>query len=111
MSEFKLTGFGEIQNMFKDMIIDDVDERRAMRKGLKIVEEKLENDTPVDSGEIKDSLTLQIKKVDANMRGKVYFKDWRALFPEVNTGFATKSIEDTKQEMLETFKKELIKLK
>lgn len=116
MTGIELEGFEEFESMLQDMTIDEADERKALRKSIKIIASEVEKNTPVGATGRLKKLKIKVKKeglatVGSFSMGAFYdkFQEFGTSKSKKNVGFFERSVNKTQNEVINTLTKELLK--
>lgn len=111
----EMTGFEDVENLLKDMTIDEADEKRAIKKAIEPIKVGLEKDTPKGETSKLSKVKTTIKKEGMATVGIVKAGAWWDIFQEFgtsqqksNVGYFDKSIRSTEDEALKILSKELL---
>lgn len=117
MSGIELDGFEELENIIQSMTLTEADEKKAMKKGIDVIYNEVENNTPVGkTGRTKKAIKESVSKDDFSVTGKVVMGEWYTGFEEFGTsqqkhhvGFFERSVNSSQGEALDVLAKELLK--
>jgi HK97 gp10 family phage protein len=106
-STIELEGYEEFEEYVKNMALDTVIKRQAVRSGIKVIGEGLENDTPVGpTGELAE-IKISVKENDLATEGTAKSKAFYDIFQEYGTseqkahvGYFERSVEENTEEAI-----------
>lgn len=112
----RLDGFDEFIDMCENMLIEDHEVNKALKKALEKPKKVAESNAPDVTGKTKKSIKVKMKKEKFGTTGIIYVSDWRAMFQEFrNTkqkgkyvGWFERSITSTEGDIIKTIKVELL---
>lgn len=114
----ELEGFEETEDLIKNMVITEEDEKRAMRAALNSPKKKLVQDTPKGFTKRLSKVKMSIKKDGFATVGIIKLGAWWDKFQEFGTsqqkhhaGFFDRSINSTTDEFMKILYEELLKNK
>lgn len=118
MNGVEVEGFEGLTELIGDMNVTTEDERRAMKKALNPVQNKLERDTPKGYTKKLSKIKVSIKKDGFATVGVVKLGAWWDIFQEFgtsyqksNVGFFDRSVQETTKEVLKILYDELLNSK
>lgn len=116
MSSIELDGFEELENIFQDMTLTEVEEKKAMKSAIDVIYKVVESNTPVGEGKTKKEIKEKVSKDDFSVTGQVIMGAWYTGFEEFgtsqqkhNVGFFERSVNSSQNEALEVLAKGLLK--
>lgn len=116
MARIDLEGMEELTDLLNKITINDADERKAMQLALEPVKNEVEKNAPMNTGKLKASVKIQVKREYGQNVGKVILKEYYGRFQEYgtshqnkNVGFFARSIRISKSEVMRILKSELLK--
>ena len=85
MSEIILEGCEELEKLFDNMILSQIDKRKAVKNGIKVIADGLEKDTPKGpTGELAE-IKVTVREKDLATEGLARSKAFYDIFQEFGT--------------------------
>lgn len=112
---FIIEGFDDFEELLQEMTITEADEKKAMKNAIKVIENEIVKNTPVETGNMAKKIKSTVKKENFATVGEVKLGAWYTIFEEFgtsqnkkNVGFAEKSIRNKENEAISILSKELL---
>lgn len=112
----EVEGLEELTKMLEDATLSKADERNAMKKAIEPAREALEKDSPRGKTGKLAKVKATVKQEDFNTTGIVKsdafydkFQDWGTSKQKAHVGYFDRSIESTKDKVIEILGEELLK--
>ena len=106
-STIELEGYEEFEEYVKNMALDTVIKRQAVRSGIKVIGEGLENDTPVgptgELAEIKISVKENALATEGTAKSKAFydvFQNYGTSEQKAHVGYFDRSVEENTEEAI-----------
>lgn len=103
----ELDGLDEFQEFVEDMFLNITTKKQAVRQGIKVIGQGLENDTPIgptgELSEIETSVKESNLAVEGTTKSKAFydvFQNYGTSEQKANVGYFDRSIEDHKEEAI-----------
>jgi HK97 gp10 family phage protein len=117
MSGIELEGFEGLEELIQGMTLTEADEKKAMKKGIHVIYNSVENNTPIGPTEkMKKEIKEKVSKDDFSVTGQVIMGAWYTGFEEFGTsqqkhhvGFFERSVNSVQDEAIGVLAKELLK--
>lgn len=118
MDAIEVNGLNELMTFVDDMTITEADERKAMKKAIEPVAEKLTADTPKGKTKKLSNVKMSVVREEFATVGKLRLGAWWDTFQEFgtskskkNAGFFERSINSTQNEAIEILFEKLLNKK
>ena len=106
-SAIELEGFEEFEEFVESMSLDTTIKRQAIRSGIKVIGEGLENDTPVgptgELAEIKISVKENALATEGTAKSEAFydiFQEFGTSEQKANVGYFERSVEENTPEAI-----------
>ncbi|MFQ9308623.1 MAG: HK97-gp10 family putative phage morphogenesis protein [Paraclostridium sordellii] len=106
-STIELEGFEEFEEYVKNMALDTVIKRQAVRSGIKVIGKGLEDDTPVgptgELAEIKVSIKENALATEGTAKSKAFydiFQEYGTSEQKAHVGYFERSVEENAEEAI-----------
>lgn len=100
MSEIELEGFEEVEDLLNDLILDEATERKAVKVGLDIIADSIEENSPVKTGRLK-KIKRKIRNTGLAMEGIANstafydkFQDLGTSQQKANVGYFDRAVDE-----------------
>ncbi|MGL4569637.1 MAG: HK97-gp10 family putative phage morphogenesis protein [Clostridium sp.] len=98
--KIELEGFEEFENLLGDMSLSFSDKRRAVKKGITLIGEELEKDTPVGESGKLSKIKISVKEIELATEGTArsnafydVFQNFGTSEQKAHVGYFDRSVE------------------
>lgn len=111
----EIEGMDEFTDMLENMTIDEADEKRAVRKGLDVIDKSLDGQIPVGKTKRLSKRKKSVKKEGLATVGIVrltafydFMREFGTSQSKSNAGFFDRAVKNSESEAVEEVAKELL---
>lgn len=109
---FNINGMDELMREFEKGAISDSDKERALTKAVNPLEKSIVDNSPVDTGDLKNSWKKEVKNNKATVSSNeryAYILEYGSSHTKKHMGYFSNAIEDAEDEVLNIIENELFK--
>lgn len=116
MSEgIEIEGFEELEELLQEMTIDELDEAKAVRKAIDVIDKSLDGEIPIGKTKRLSKRNKSVKKEGMATVGTLkltafydFMREFGTSQSKANAGFFERAVRNSENEAIEILAKELL---